>query len=65
MNGCCKYWYVVISREIVFARAVKWFVITLSILSVNDYEHTCSMFASNRGCFGSEMERIAETVELK
>jgi len=49
----------------VLARAVKWFVMTLNILSLNDYEHTGCMFASNRACFGSEMERIAETVELK
>jgi len=46
-------------------RSVKWFVLTLNIPSVNDYEHAGSMFASVRGYFVSEMERIAEIVELK
>ena len=47
------------------ARTVKWFVMTLNILSMNDYEHARPMFASDRGYFVSEMERIAEIVELK
>jgi len=44
---------------------VKWFVTTLNIPSVNDYEHAGSMFASDRGYFVSEIERIAEIVEFK
>jgi len=47
------------------ARSVKWFIVTLNIPSVNDCEHTGSMFASDRGYFISEMERIAEIVQLK
>ena len=47
------------------ARSVKWFVITLNIPSVNDYEHTVSVFASDRGYVVGEMERIAEIAGLK